>query len=344
LLSGQEGDAKELGRVVRRQVDTLVSEIRKPVRGIRVGDAELAAMEPRLRLYEAWCDASRKLQALPKGVRPAEADTLLANVAEALRNEETSPEQLDARLKEVRELDVAGLARARLQAQLQDLDTQASELAKQRGEADTLGFRLTYELRPLLVNVREVLAREDLGTARQQLELARRSYFDILCAELSTAVATTRPPRGFSSQEWTELTTDIKERLRQARARADASVDEAFRLYQGAHAIYIRRLIMSCAPRCGRSATRPPRMTSGPRWMPSTRSWARRWGRWARSLPTSRRRSTARHGTRSSGASRSRCASGSSSSGRTCRPRVRGRASRGRSRRSTTSAPCWTRP
>ena len=244
LISAQDREAQEVGRAVRAQVDALVSEIRRPVRGIRVGEEELAAMEPRLRLYEAWCDASKKVRALPDEVRPPEARRLLDEVDEALRSEETSPIQLDARLKAVRELDVMGLARAGLEARLQDMDKQARALAKQRGEEDSLGFRLTYELLPLLQTVRDGLSRSDLGTARQQLELARRSYFDILCAELSTAVASPIPPRGFSPEEWRELTTDVKERLRQARARADASVDEAFHLYQGAHAVFVRRLIM----------------------------------------------------------------------------------------------------
>ncbi|MBZ4418802.1 hypothetical protein [Myxococcus sp. RHSTA-1-4] len=244
LMSGQDAEAREVGRAVRGRIDALVSEIRKPVRGIRVGDAELAAVEPRLRLYEAWCDAARKVRALPEEVRPPQASQVLAAAEEALRGEDVSAEQLEAQLKAVRELDVAGLARAGLEARLQDIDKQARTLAKQRGEEDTLGFRLTYELLPLLGTVRDALAGPDLAAARQQLELARRSYFDILCAELSTAVAALSPPRGFTADEWKELTADVKERLRQARARADASVDDAFRLYQGAHAIYVRRLVM----------------------------------------------------------------------------------------------------
>jgi hypothetical protein len=243
LMSGQDKDAQEVGRAVRAQVDTLVSEIRKPVRGIRVGDAELAAVEPRLRLYEAWCDASKKLRALPEGVRPPQASKLLDEVEDALRGPDTSTEQLDARLKSVRELDVVGLASAGLKAQLEDMTRQARALVKQRGEDDSLGFRLTYELLPLLDTVGDKLDRSDVGTARHQLELARRSYFDILCEELSTAVAAVHPPRGFDAEEWRELTTDVKERLRQARALADASVDDAFRLYQGAHAVYVRRLV-----------------------------------------------------------------------------------------------------
>jgi hypothetical protein len=244
LMGGQGPEAREVGHAVRGRIDALVSEIRKPVRGIRVGDAELAAVEPRLRLYEAWCDASRKLQALPTEVRPAQASQLLASAEEALRGEDTTAEQLGAQLRAVRELDVVGLARAGMEARLQDIDRQARTLAKQRGEEDTLGFRLTYELLPLLQTVRDGLTHPDLGAARQQLELARRSYFDILCAELSTAVATPSPPRGFTADEWKELTADVKERLRQARARADVSVDDAFRLYQGAHALYVRRLVM----------------------------------------------------------------------------------------------------
>lgn len=243
LISGQDKEAQEAGRAIRAQLDALVSEIRKPVRGIRVGDAELAAFEPRLRLYEAWCDAGKKLNALPEEVRPPQASKLLDDVEEALRSEDTSTEQLDAQLKSVRELDVVGLARAGLEARLQDMEKQARALAKQRGEEDSLGLRLTYELLPLLQNVRDGLTRSDLGTARKQLELARRSYFDILCEELSTAVAAIHPPGGFTHEEWRELTTDVKERLRQARARADTSVDDAFRLYQGAHAVYVRRLI-----------------------------------------------------------------------------------------------------
>jgi hypothetical protein len=243
LVPGQDKDAQEVGRAMKRQLDTLVSEIRRPVRGIRVGDVDLAAVEPRLRLYEVWCDASRKLRALPDEVRPPQASKLLADVEETLRGEETSREQLDTQLKAVRELDVAGLARAGLEARLQDMDGQARALAKQRGR-DTLGFRLTYELLPLLQSVRVGLAGADLDTARRQFELARRSYFDILCEELSSAVAAPLPPRGFTDEEWGELTTDVKERLRQARTRADISVDEAFRLYQGAHANYVRRLVM----------------------------------------------------------------------------------------------------
>jgi hypothetical protein len=244
LMGGQDEAAREVGRAVLGRIDALVAEIRKPVRGIRVGDEELAALEPRLRLYEAWCDTSRKVRALPEEVRPPQARQVLAAAEEALRGEDTPAEQLDARLKAVRELDVAGLARAGLEARLQDIERQARTLAKQRGEEDSLGFRLTYELLPLLQTVREELTRSDLGTARQRLELARRSYFDILCAELSTAVSSLMPPRGFTADEWKELTVEVKERLRQARARADVSVDEAFHLYQGAHALYVRRLVM----------------------------------------------------------------------------------------------------
>lgn len=244
LMSGQDEPAREVGRAVLGRIDALVAEIRKPVRGIRVGDEELAAVEPRLRLYEAWCDTSRKVRALPEEVRPPQASQVLAAAEEALRGEDTPAEQLDAQLKAVRELDVAGLARAGLEARLQDIERQARTLAKQRGEGDSLGFRLTYELLPLLQTVRDELTRSDLGTARQRLELARRSYFDILCAELSTAVSSLMPPRGFTADEWKELTVDVKERLRQARARADVSVDEAFHLYQGAHALYVRRLVM----------------------------------------------------------------------------------------------------
>ncbi|MCP3136012.1 AAA family ATPase [Pyxidicoccus xibeiensis] len=242
LMAGKGAEAKELGLVVRRQIDTLVSEIRRPVRGIRVGDAELAAVEPRLRLYEAWCDVHRKFQALPKDVQSEEATRLLAEVDKALRSEATPTEQLDERLKAVRELDVVGLARAGLKARLQDIQAQARALAKQRGEDDALGFRLKHELLPLLQGFLDGLAQQDVATARGQVDVARSSYFDILCEELATAIAGPRP-RGFSTDEWKELTTDLKERLRQARARAGTSVDEAFRLYQGAHAIYVRRLI-----------------------------------------------------------------------------------------------------
>ncbi|MFP2911228.1 hypothetical protein ACLESD_40620 [Pyxidicoccus sp. 3LFB2] len=242
LMTGQDEKGLEVGRALRTQLDALVSEIRKPVRGIRVGDAELAGVEPRLRLYEAWCAASRTLGALPEDVRPQEASRLLASVEVSLRGEDASTEQLAAQLKAVRELDVEGLARAALEAQLLDIERQATVLSKQRGR-DPLGLRLTYELLPLLQSVRAKLKSANLGTARQQFELARRSYFDILCAELSTAVAAPLPPRGFTEEEWLELTTDVKERLRQARSRADASVDEAFRMYQGAHAIYVRQLI-----------------------------------------------------------------------------------------------------
>lgn len=243
LLSGQDKEAREVGRAVLGHIDSLVSEIRRPVRGIRVGDAELAAVEPRLRLYEAWCEVSRKLKALPEELDLAPARKVLSDVEAALRGEETPVERLVDGLRMVRELDVVGLARAGLEARLQDMEKQARVLAQQRGEGDTLGFRLTYELLPLLQNVRAGLSQADLGAARQQLELARRSYFDILCAELSAAVASTRLPRGFNGEEWRELTTDVKERLKQARARADASVDDAFRMYQGAHAIYVRQLI-----------------------------------------------------------------------------------------------------
>jgi hypothetical protein len=243
LMAGQDPEAKEVGVAVRRQLDALVSEIRKPVRGIRVGDAELAAMEPRLRLYEAWGNASRTLRVLPEDVRPPEASRLLSEVEGVLRGEDAPVGQLTDQLKRVRELDVEGLARARLEAQLVDIEGQARALAKQRGR-DKLGLQLTYELLPLLQGVRGKLKSANLATARQQFELARRSYFDILCAELAAAVTTLMPPRGFTEEEWDELTADVKERLRQARTRADTSVDEAFRLYQGAHAIYVRRLII----------------------------------------------------------------------------------------------------
>ncbi|NMO21666.1 hypothetical protein [Pyxidicoccus fallax] len=243
LMAGQDDKARDVGQAVLGRIDALVSEIRRPVRGIRVGDAELAAWEPRLRLYEAWRDTSRKVRALPEEVRPPQASQVLDGAEDALRGEDTPVDQLDARLKAVRELDVAGLARAGLEARLQEIEQQARTLARQRGEEDTLGFRLTYELLPFLQTVRNALTGQDLGTARQKLELARRAYFDILCEELSAAVANLAPPRGFTIDEWKELTTDVKERLRQARSRADANVDEAFRLYQGAHAIYVRGLI-----------------------------------------------------------------------------------------------------
>ncbi|WP_164008698.1 hypothetical protein [Pyxidicoccus trucidator] len=242
LMTGQDAKLQEVGLALRGQLDALVSEIRKPVRGIRVGDAELAGVEPRLRLYEVWCAASRTLRALPEELHPPEASKRLSAVATSLRSEDATAEQLLAQLKAVRELDVEGLARAGLEAQLLDIEGQARALSKQRGK-DPLGLRLTYELLPLLQSVRGKLKSANLGVARQQFELARRSYFDILCAELSTAVAAPLPPRGFTDEEWLELTTDVKERLRQARTRADTSVDEAFRLYQGAHAIYVRQLI-----------------------------------------------------------------------------------------------------
>jgi hypothetical protein len=243
LVTRQPPEAQEVGGVVLGHVDALVLEIRKPVRGIRVGDADLAAVEPRLRLYEAWSEASRKLRALPEELRSEEALGKLSDVENLLRNGETPAEQLAGGLKTVRELDVVGLARAGLAARLGSMEEQARTLSQQRGEGDSLGFRLKYELLPLLDNVRAGLGKADPGVARRQLELARRSYFDILCEELSKAVASTQRPRGFTETEWRELTTEVKERLRQARARVEASVDDAFRMYQGAHAIYVRQLI-----------------------------------------------------------------------------------------------------
>ncbi|WP_426756891.1 hypothetical protein [Myxococcus sp. Y35] len=242
-MNGQGARAREVGQAMLGQVDALVSEVRRPVRGIRVGDAALAVLEPRLRLYGAWCDASRKLEALPVELRPEQASQLLAEVEGALRAEDTAAEQLEGFLARVRELDVDALARAGLEARLQDIDRQARTLMEPRGE-DALGFRLKYELLPLLSSVREELARGELDAARRQLEFARRSYFDILCEELSAAVASRTPPRGFTEEEWDTLTRQVKTLLERARERANTHVDDAVRMYQGAHAAYVRQLIV----------------------------------------------------------------------------------------------------
>ncbi len=242
-VKGEGGRAREVGQAMLGQVDALASEIRRPVRGIRVGDHALAALEPRLRLYGAWCDASRKLEALPVELRPEQASQLLAEVEGALRAEETTTGQMDGYLARVRELDVDGLARAGLEARLQDIDRQARTLTAQRGD-DALGFRLKYELLPLLSSVRDELAGGALDAARRQLEFARRSYFDILCEELSAAVASRTPPRGFTEEEWDTLTRQVKALLERARERASTHVDDAVRMYQGAHAAYVRQLIV----------------------------------------------------------------------------------------------------
>ncbi|QDE80807.1 hypothetical protein [Myxococcus xanthus] len=243
VVSGQGARAREVGQVMLGQVDGLASEIRRPVRGIRVRDGDLTALEPRLRLYGAWCDTSRKLDALPAELRPEQASQLLAEVEGALRTEDTATEQLDRLAAKVRELDVDGLARAGLEARLQDIDRQARTLVEQHGE-DSLGFRLKYELLSLLSTVREELARGALDAARRQLEFARRSYFDILCEELSAALASRTPPRGFTEEEWDALTRQVNTLLERARERANTSVDDAVRMYQGAHAAYVRQLIV----------------------------------------------------------------------------------------------------
>lgn len=243
VVSGQGARAREVGQVMLGQVDGLASEIRRPVRGIRVRDGDLTALEPRLRLYGAWCDTSRKLDALPAELRPEQASQLLAEVEGALRAEDTATARLDSLAAKVRELDVDGLARAGLEARLQDIDRQARTLVEQHGE-DSLGFRLKYELLSLLSTVREELARGALDAARRQLEFARRSYFDILCEELSAALASRTPPRGFTEEEWEALTRQVKTLLERARERANTSVDDAVRMYQGAHAAYVRQLIV----------------------------------------------------------------------------------------------------
>ncbi|ATB45244.1 hypothetical protein [Corallococcus macrosporus] len=243
LVSGQAARAREVGQALLGQVAGLASEIRRPVRGIRVGDDALAAMEPRMRLYGAWCDASRKLEALPQELRPQQASALLAEVEGALRAEDTATEQMDGSLARVRELDVDGLARAGLEARLQDIDRQAHTLMEQHGD-DSLSFRLKYELVPLLTSVRHELARGALEAGRHQLEFARRSYFDILCEELAAAVASRNLPRGFTEEEWEALSRQVKTLLERARERASTSVDDAVRMYQGAHAAYVRQLIV----------------------------------------------------------------------------------------------------
>ncbi|NTX06365.1 hypothetical protein [Myxococcus sp. CA040A] len=243
LLNGQDAETRRVGLEVRARIDSLVSRIRGPLRGGRVAEAELARVEPELRLYEAWCTGTRELQALPRELRPAQASTLLDEAETSLRIGKVPTERLEEQLKALRGQNVEELARAGLKAKLAELETQARALAQKLGD-DSLGFRLMYELLPLLQDVRARLDQGDLATARQQFEMARRSYFDILCAELSLAVASPRNPRGFSLEEWRELTTDVKERLKQARARADVSVDDGFRLYQGAYAHYVRRLLL----------------------------------------------------------------------------------------------------
>ncbi|AKQ69265.1 hypothetical protein A176_006177 [Myxococcus hansupus] len=257
LVNGQVGRAREVGQVMVGQVDALVSEIRRPVRGIGVGDDALAAFEPRLRLYGAWCDASRKWEVLPAELRPEQASQLLVEVEGALRSEEPAAEQLDALLVKVRELDVDGLARAGLEAQLQEIDRQARTLMEHHGE-DSLGFRLKYELLSLLATVNKALAQGALDAARKQLEIARRSYFDILCEELSAALASRTPPRGFTEEEWETLTHQVNTQLEKARERASTNVDDAVRMYQSAHAAYVKQLIQEL-----RGAVEDARQVSG---------------------------------------------------------------------------------
>ncbi|NVJ02743.1 hypothetical protein HV824_32120 [Myxococcus sp. AM009] len=242
VVSGQGARAREVGQVMLGQVNGLASEIRRPVRGIRVGDEALTALEPRLRLYGAWCDTSRKLDVLPAELRPEQASQLLAEVEGALRAEDSATERLDSLAAKVRELDVDGLARAGLEARLQDIDRQAQTLVDQHG-GDSLGFRLKFELMSPLESVRKQLAQGALDAARRQLESARRSYFDILCEELSESLAARTPPRGFTEEEWAALTQRVKSLLERARERANTSVDDAVRMYQGAHAAYVRQLI-----------------------------------------------------------------------------------------------------
>ncbi|WIG94854.1 hypothetical protein [Myxococcus sp. SDU36] len=242
LVSGQGARAREVGQVMLGQVNGLASEIRRPVRGIRVGDEALTALEPRLRLYGAWCDTSRKLDVLPAELRPEQASHLLAEVEGALRAEDSATDRLDSLAAKVRELDVDGLARAGLEARLQDIDRQAQTLVDQHS-GDSLGFRLKFELMSPLESVRKQLAQGALDAARRQLESARRSYFDILCEELSEALAARTPPRGFTEEEWAALTQRVKSLLERARERANTNVDDAVRMYQGAHAAYVRQLI-----------------------------------------------------------------------------------------------------
>ncbi len=242
LMNGQTAKAREVGQVLLGQVDALASEIRRPVRGIRVGDDAVVAFEPRLRLYGAWCDASRKVEVLPAELRPEQASQLLVEAEGALRSEEPTAEQLDGLLAKVRELDVDGLARAGLEARLQEIDRQAQALMAHHAE-DSLGFRLKYELSSLLATVSKELARGALDAARKQLESARRSYFDILCEELSAALASRTPPRGFTEEEWDTLTRNVNAQLDRARERAGTNVDDAVRMYQSAHAAYVKQLI-----------------------------------------------------------------------------------------------------
>lgn len=243
LLEGQGDAARKVGLEVRGRIDAVIPRIRGSVRGSRGADAELMRGESELRLFEAWCVCAKDLNALPSEMRPAQASRALDDAEASLRVGNVPLDRLEEQLKDLRGQNVQELARAGLKAKLQELETQARALAQKLGD-DSLGFRLTYELLPLLQEMHSRLGRGDLGAARQQFEMARRSYFDVLCAELSSAVASPRNPRGFSPEEWRELTTDVKERLRQARARADVNVDEGFRLYQGAYAHYVRRLLM----------------------------------------------------------------------------------------------------
>ncbi|MCP3102105.1 hypothetical protein LZ198_24865 [Myxococcus sp. K15C18031901] len=243
LTNGQVAGAQELGRVLVSRVDTLIFEIRKPVRGIRVGDAELARVEPELRLYAAWGAATRELQALPEELRPEAVRTLLSGAEDVLRAGEAPATRLAELVTAVRAQNVTALATAAMGVKLQELETQVTALTQQLGE-DPLSFRLSYELLPKVRAVRARAAKGELGAARAEFEQARRAYFDILCAELSVAVASPRTPRGFTFDEWRELTTEVKKRLEQARTRADTSVDEGFVLYRGAYAHYVRRLIL----------------------------------------------------------------------------------------------------
>ncbi|AGC42177.1 hypothetical protein MYSTI_00828 [Myxococcus stipitatus DSM 14675] len=243
LLEGQGDAARKVGLEVRGRIDAVIPRIRGSVRGSRAADGELMRGESELRLFEAWCVCAKDLHALPSEMRPTQASQALADAEASLRVGNVPLERLEEQLKDLRGQNVQELARAGLKAKLKELETQARALTQKLGD-DSLGFRITYELLPLLQEMSSRLGQGDLGAARQQFEMARRSYFDVLCAELSSAVASPRNPKGFSPEEWRELTTDVKERLRQARARADANVDEGFRLYQGAYAHYVRRLLM----------------------------------------------------------------------------------------------------
>ncbi|RJS24059.1 hypothetical protein DRW03_10645 [Corallococcus sp. H22C18031201] len=232
-----------VGEALLAQVDALISDIERPVRGVAVSDAELTALEPRLRLYESWCDTWRRARPLQSLLSEA-TERLLAGVGQRISDSDSTPQELATAASQLRELDVQALARAELEARWKSLDTQAQALARQLGSDSALGFRLTYELLPLLEDVHALLS-QDLDATRQRLEQARRSYFGILCAELTASLASDVPPRGFSPQEWGALRTDVLAKLAQARQLADTDLDAAFRQYQEAHATSVRRLILA---------------------------------------------------------------------------------------------------